>query len=165
MLIYHPALDPYHCTFRMLQVLGYAPERQYDKRALRILDFYAVFPHLISNIRLRREHMKWRKRFLGLDNPYWFGGEPALVFAQMEPLQETAQNLLYAQGLTDPSLYPGSIKLVIDAFRRLTLPASTSMSGDLLEFLVTILGEFPFHGYGGLKDRTGLMEHRYDAAI
>lgn len=162
MLIYHPALDPYHCVFRMLQVLAYAPERQYDKRVLRILDFYAVFPHLISNIRLPREHTKWKRHFSGLENPYWFSGEPTLVFAQMEPLQETAQNLLYAQGLADPSMYPDYVKLVIEGFRRLTLPASKSMSGTLLEFLVTVLGKIPFHGYGGLKDRTRLLEYRYD---
>jgi hypothetical protein len=147
----------------MLQVLAYAPDRQYDKRALRILDFYAVFPHLIPDIRLPREEMKWRKRFAGLGNPYWFSGEPKLVFAQMEPLQETAQNLLYAQGLADPVLYPDQVKLVIEGFRRLALPASTSMSSTLVEFLVTVLGKIPFLGYRGLKDRTGLLEHRYDA--
>lgn len=165
MRIYHPALDPYHCTFRILQLLAFSPERRYEKRALRILDFYAVFPHLIPQIRFPRDRFKWKREFLGLGNPYWFSGEPRLVFMQMEPLQETALNLLFAQGLADPSLFPDYVKLEIDSFRRLALPESRSMSSKLLSFLVTVLGAIPLQGEGGLKDRTGLMEHRYDAVI
>src|SRR5438128_2267276 len=117
MLIYHPALDPYHSAFRMLQLLAYAPERVYDRRTLRILDFYAVFPQLVSTIRLPKEHAKWRKFFADHDNPYWFTGEPALVFAHMQPLQDTALDLLYAQGLIDPVKYEeGQVQLVRDQF-------------------------------------------------
>ena len=163
MLIYHPALDPYHSAFRMLHLLAHDPERQYDRRALRILDFYALFQQLIPTIRLQKPLLKWRRQFSGRDNPYWFSGEPALVFARMEPLQATALDLLYAQGLVDPAKYPdGQVQLLPDQFRRVSPPEPALMSRDVLEFLVNHLGALPLHGPGGLKDRTHLLEYRYD---
>jgi hypothetical protein len=36
--------------------------------------------------------------------------------------------------------------------------------GDLMRFLADLIGAFPYLGANGLKDRTGLEEHRYDAA-
>lgn len=164
MLIYHPALDPYHCAFRLLQLLAYDPDRRYDARALRILDFYAVFPRQISAIRLPASCGKWKRRFSETENPYWFTGEPGLIFARMGPLQETALDLLYAQGLTDAAAHAEArVNLVKARFQKMTLPEAASQPKDLLEFLVTVLGALAFHGPGGLKDRTGLLEYRYDA--
>jgi hypothetical protein len=164
MAIYHPALDPYHSSFRILHILAYKPAREYDPKVIRILDFYAVFPHLISTIRLPNEYRSKKKQFLKLKNPYWFTGEPVLVFTRMEPLQQTALNLLYAQGLADPQKYTeGQIKIVVSEFQKMKIPQPSSMFLEVLEFLVNGLGSLPFHGLGGLKARTGLLEYRYDA--
>jgi hypothetical protein len=165
MLIYHPALDPYHSAFRMLQLLAYDPKRDYDRRAICVLDFYAVFPQLIQTIRLPKQHAKWRRRFSERENPYWFNGDRTLVFGQMRPLQETALDLLYAQGLLDNLKYSdGHVQIVLDDFRRIGLSEPSPTTREVLDFLVTVLGSFPFHGIGGLKDRTGLLEYRYDTA-
>jgi hypothetical protein len=164
MLIYHPALDPYHSAFRMLQILAAAPERSFERRALRILDFYCVFPQLVSTIKLPREQMKWKREFADQDNAYWFTGEPRVVFAQMQPLQDTALDLLYAQGLVDPAKYAKTeVQLVVDQFKALQLPAPSSVPNNIFEFLTNVLGTISFHGPGGLKDRTDLLDYRYDA--
>lgn len=161
--MYHPALDPYHSAFRMLNLLAYAPGRLYERPALRILDFYAVFPELIPGITLPRHLSKWKRTFSNLHNPYWYGGQRTLVFARMQHLQETALNLLYAQGLVDPEKFTkGYVQVKVDNFRRLDLPKFAAQSGDLLQFLVTELGTLPLHGIGGLKERTHLLEYRYD---
>jgi hypothetical protein len=165
MLIYHPALDPYHSAFRILHLLAYDPKRYYDRRAICVLDFYAVFPQLIPTVRLPNQHARWRRLFSGRENPYWFNGDRRLVFGQMRPLQETALDLLYAQGLIDNLQYSdGFVQIVLDEFRRVNLSEPSPPAGEVLEFLVTVLGTFPFHGVGGLKDRTGLLEYRYDTA-
>jgi hypothetical protein len=165
MAIYHPALDSYHSAFRILQILRYEPAREYDWRALRILDFYAVFPNLIAHIRLPKKHIAWRKTFSNLNNPYWFSGEPELVFARMEPLQQTALDLLYAQGLIDPDKYKSEhVRVVVEELTKINLSSPSTLTEELLKFLVTVLGHVPFHGIGGLKDRTGLLEFRYDVA-
>jgi hypothetical protein len=163
-VLYHPALDPYHSAFRVLALLAYSPGRRYDREALSILDFYSVFPELIPTITFPREHMKWKRQFANLANPYWFSGEQALVFSRMRSLQERALDLLYAQGLLDREKYAqGQIQLDIEQFNKLGLPESTfRYNNDLLEFLVAVLGQFPVRGVGGLKDRTHLLEYRYD---
>lgn len=163
MPIYHPALDPYHSAFRILQILSFDPEKDYDWRTLRILDFYAVFPQLITKIVLPKQHVTWRKVFSSFENPYWFSGDPSLVFNRMEPLQKTALDLLYAQGLADANKYSEQrVQVVLSELKKLKLPIPES--SQTLKFLVTVLGSMPFHGIGGLKDRTRLLEYRYDAA-
>jgi hypothetical protein len=87
-----------------------------------------------------------------------------LVFTRMEPLQQTALNLLYAQGFANPEKYPsGQIQVVTDQFQKMNLQQPATLSQDILEFLVNTLGRLTFQGPGGLKDRTGLLEYRYDA--
>ncbi|HGA8765958.1 TPA: ABC-three component system middle component 5, partial [Salmonella enterica subsp. enterica serovar Virchow] len=46
MLIYHPAYDAYHCLFRMIALIDHVNEIEVDKA--RILDFYLIFPALVS---------------------------------------------------------------------------------------------------------------------
>jgi hypothetical protein len=147
----------------MLHILAHNPERQYDPKVLRILDFYAIFPYLISTIRLPNESRSWKKHFLRFKNPYWFTGEPVLVFTRMEHLQQTALNLLYAQGFANPDKYPtGQVQIVLSEFKKIGVPSPTSAFQEVLDFLVNVLGQLPFQGRGGLKDRTGLLEYRYD---
>lgn len=164
MLVYHPALDPYHSAFRMLHILAYASEREYDIAALRILDFYAVFPQLIATVRLPRGLRRAKTQLSAGKNPYWFTGDPVQIFTRMEPLQQTALNILYAQRLLDAKEYQnGRIRISLDQFKQLSLPPSLTVTRETLDFLVNVLGKLSFQGSGGLKDRTGLLEYRYDA--
>jgi|CZKS01.1.fsa_nt_gi hypothetical protein len=162
--MYHPALDPYHSAFRMLVLLAFDPTRQYDRVALQILDFYAIFPELVPTITFPKEHLKWKRQFSQLTNPYWFSGEQGLVFSRMQTLQDKALDLLYAQGLLDRENYAnGKIQLNMEQFKGLDLPESALLQNKpLMQFLVTVLGRLPLHGVGGMKDRTHLLEYRYD---
>lgn len=166
MLAYHPALDPYHAALRVLQLLAYH-EGEYELDALRILDFFLVFPEEIGSIRLPRPAQSWRTRLRTPANPYWFEGDRLLAFAQMKAIQNTALSLLSAKGLIDPeklrrgrvSLFPERVPEQILTLLR----DKNAESATLLTFLVGVLGQLPVRGRDGLKDRSKLMEFRYDS--
>jgi hypothetical protein len=164
-LAYHPALDPYHAALRILQILDYH-ETEYELDALRILDFFLVFPEEIGSIRLPKHAQSWRAQFSSPANPYWFEGDRLLAFAQMKIIQNTALSLLSAKGLIDPnSLRRGRVKLVPDKIPpqlEALLSDKNAESASLVTFLVSVLGELPVRGRDGLKDRSKLMEFRYD---
>jgi hypothetical protein len=165
-LAYHPALDPYHGALRILQLLV-LHEGEYELDALRILDFFHVFPEDIRSIRLPRDATSWRAQISAALNPYWFEGDRLLTFAQMKEIQNSALSLLSAKGLLDPErLRKGRAKLVPERVpERLDdlLRQKNTASAPLVTFLVTVLGEIPVRGRDGLKDRTKLMEFRYDS--
>lgn len=166
MLAYHPALDAYHAALRMLQLLVYR-EAEYELDALRILDFLLVFPEEISSVRVPKHAQSWRARLKAPANPYWFEGDRLLTFAQMKVIQNTALSLLSAKAIIDPEkLRKGRVRLLPeklpDALAKL-LNEKNDESATLVTFLVSVLGELPVRGSDGLKDRSKLMEFRYDS--
>ena len=166
MLAYHPALDPYHNALRLLQLLIYRGS-EYELDALRILDFFLIFPEDITSVRLPRNAIGWRANVRSLSNPYWFEGDRLLVFAQMKAIQDTALSLLSARGLIDPdALRDGKVRLIPDKVPPTLnglVHAKNAEVATLIGFLVRDLAELPVRGRDGLKDRSKLMEFRYDA--
>lgn len=59
MLVYHPAYDAYHCLFRMMAIMENTNRLEIDK--LKILDFYILFPALLSEVKMPREFIKIKK--------------------------------------------------------------------------------------------------------
>lgn len=164
MIGYHPALDPYHTSFRILQILDVAG-RSLDREAVRILDFFLVFPEAIEAIQLPREHVMWRSRLRRQPNQYWFTGDRTMVFDQMRPVQESSIALLGAAGWTRVTgVAENEIELVHppEGLLGRVREASTSNS-EVLEFLATVLAPLDVTGADGLKRRSGLLEYRYDA--
>lgn len=165
MLAYHPALDPYHTAFRLMLVLVFS-SRRFEVDTLRILDFFLVFPSEIDTIRFPREHLRWRKRLAEVENPYWFSGDRLLTFAQMRAIHDTALSLLASKGLIDPGLLSeGEVELRQEAIPATLVDVFETKGREnqaLLTFLTSVLGEIPLRGQDGLKDRTKLMEFRYD---
>jgi hypothetical protein len=166
-LAYHPALDPYHAALRVLQLLVYH-ETEYELDALRILDFFLVFPEELISVRLPRDAQPWRLRVKTPKNPYWFDGDRLLTFAQMKVIQDTALSLLSAKGLIDPAtLREGRVSLLptrVPPDLEEVLRKKNADNATLVTFLVSVLGKLPVRGRDGLKDRSKLMEFRYDTA-
>lgn len=167
MLAYHIAYDPYHAAFRLLRILVSDSAHTYETGKLRILDFYLAFPQLIRTIRVPRNLLSRKNRVARRTNPYQFTGNPRVVFRRMEAIQEIAVRLLASSGFisqsaitqgvvgwTGAELPPPLRDRVIEANRE---------EADIVSFLVAELGQIPFHGSDGLKARSSLMEHRYDA--
>jgi len=168
-LIYHPAFDAYHCVFRMLVVTGALPTLELAK--LRILDYYMCFPAEVASIQLPQEHAEIRKVARAIKNDYRGPVSAARTFRDMEPIQHAAARLLAASGVFDSQqlelgtvLRTGSA-LPDDQLRAQALqPASSGPAAAVSHYVLHKLSGLPVSGPGGLKQRTGLMEHRYDVA-
>jgi hypothetical protein len=163
MLAYHPALDPYHASFRILRLLAASPYRIEPDR-LRLLDFYLLFPHLLKKISLPLSLVRRRNRVARPENRYRFAGQPQLVFRTITPVQDAALALLATSSWTRVE-NDGLALSVVDVPGSLLsiMRAKNDDEPDLIGFLVGDLNTVPLRGRDGLKHRSGLMEYRYDA--
>ncbi|HBR4757619.1 TPA: hypothetical protein L9W62_003470 [Klebsiella pneumoniae] len=164
MLVYHPAYDAYHCLFRMMAIIERAGELEIDK--LKILDFYILFPSLLSNVKMPRQFVKVKKMAERFYNEYHDPMNPGMTFKEMRHIQDAAIKCMLAAGYinsdelsngyvvrTDKEL-PEKISLEMKVFLENKEPFSS--------FIIQNMAKFHLTGPDGLKSRTQLMEHRYD---
>jgi hypothetical protein len=170
-LSYEPAYDVYHTIFRILRLLAVAPEAPLRLDQLRILDFFLLFPMLLHTVRLPRPSAaRTALKKLASDNFVAIYAElpsPVSLFRSMTPFQELALETLHGQGYLDARNFP--IGKAIRTSHALpeeladTVAARNAEQQELMDFLADHLMPMPFEGEGGLKDRSGLLEYRYDA--
>ena len=166
MLIYHPAYDAYHCIFRMLTITG--QHRFLELTKLRILDFYFCFPAEVALVQLPQEHVEIKKVARALKNPYRGPISAHRVFHEMEPIQSTAVRLLALSGvfsLTDLEENGRAVRTgqnLPDGLKE-KISSSLTLLDDVQKYVVMNMPSIPLLGMGGLKQRTGLMEYRYDS--
>ena len=164
MLIYHPAFDAYHCVYRMAMLTQKLNELEYSK--LRILDFYLCFPAEIANIELPKDLQKIRAVARAASNKFRGPVSSLRTFHDLEQIQNSATRLLAASDVFDSKKLEEGI--ISRTSRALPTEFSKTMSvqlnqvGTLFEFVLTQLSALPLQGDGGLKQRSGLMEYRYD---
>lgn len=169
MLIYHPAFDAYHCAFRAVVITNAIAELELAK--LRIIDFYLCFPAEVANIQLPHDHTKIRRMARTIKNDYRGPVNSVRTFKEMESIQVAAARMLAASGVLDPNeLEVGVIsRTPLQVPERLVALQHVDVLPDtpgaaVKEYILTKLSRIPLAGGGGLKQRTGLMEYRYDAA-
>lgn len=169
MLIYHPAFDAYHCAFRAVAITNATSELELAK--LRIVDFFLCFPAEVANIQLPVDHTKIRKIARTIKNDYRGPLNSVRTFTEMETIQMAATRMLAASGLFNPSKLEVGIVLrtsmpVPDRLLALQHAATMSSSSEsaVRDYILNALSRIPLGGRDGLKQRTGLMEYRYDAA-
>ncbi|MEB7538442.1 hypothetical protein NGC37_08940 [Pantoea anthophila] len=164
MLIYHPAYDAYHCLFRMIALIDHVNEIEVDKA--RILDFYLIFPSLVSEIRIPHNYSRVKKEAKKYFNVYRNPINISSTFRDMHEIQMAAIRCLAATGLievmplergfikrTDKSIPDGLLMSMCDFL---------NAKEEIYTFIISKLSQFPLTGKDGLKDRTNLMEFRYD---
>lgn len=170
-LSYQAAFDPYNAAFRLLRLRECCwSQSPVNFDSLRIADFFLLFPVLIGskNVRLQRKHTKFKKLSKKYSSSEPFGQLPAMdtLFRRMEPFHIAAAETLVNFGLasskawgegymhaTDHQIPQKSAQRISDANEAQT---------DLLEFVTTLATEYELSGPNGLKDRTSLLEYRYD---
>lgn len=166
-LVFDPAYDPYHTIFRMQRLIISAEKDQIEVDRLRIADFYDCFPILVDQFRQRPGDRRFRTISRGAHLPY--GGRPdgRLVFTRMQPTQAAAMRTLASAGYLElAALHGGIAKIVTREFPEPILLRINQMNSEqpiLADFLKTILNDFPLDGPDGLKHRSALLDHRYDA--
>lgn len=168
-LVFQPALDPYHAMFRLFRLFPILKGTALSRDHVRILDFYLLFPFLISAIRLSREGQHFKKlarKYVNL-KPYGQQPEGPLLFSRMDAMQNAALDTLAFNFFLEREALAADRVVIANKM----LPKEVSQrvielneqQADLLEFLQSLAKEYPLLGENGLKARTGLKEYRYDA--
>jgi hypothetical protein len=164
-LIYHQAFDSYHCIYRALQILRRTRRTFLEVDRLRIWDFFLVFPAETRKISFP-SNLSLFKRSDILPNSYEDVIDPKLIFERMKSFQLTAYRSLVAFGLIDSAEF---LKHRIVRGER-EIPARLSARLEKIseyeEYVLSLvsspLDELPLYGEKGLKDRTKLLDYRYD---
>ena len=164
MLVYNPVFDAYHCIFRILAVLEIRPSIEVD--ALRILDFSLCFPSIVATFKLPRELAALKVLAKKTHNPYRDAMGANRLFLSLRPTHDGALACLAAAGFISPKeLAAGraartAISLPSDLHERCA--ALFARENIFFEHIASKILEIPLLGPNGLKDRSGLMEFRYD---
>lgn len=170
-LTYHPLYDPYHCVFRMLCLFRYSREQIFENDRLRIIDFYVLNPFLIKSMKLTSE-LRDRLNKSRLDkicNPYQELPKPRILYRRLEGVQTISIRHLAGLGfinrkdLIEGSIRPNISSAISPGFAD-KIDVYVKKHESVFSFLVNDLSDIPLTGEYGLKHRTELMEHRYDAS-
>ena len=166
MLIYHPAFDIYNCVFRILQLLSHMKQDEVEVDRLRIWDFYLTFPNEARNISYPATLSELKSIFKKkAPNPYEDLIDAKRIIERMKSYQLSAMKSIASYGLIDSTLLAKNI------VRRTNKDIPTELSKKFNELTIEkqnviklIVGfwELPLYGKYGLKDRTGLIEFKYD---
>lgn len=169
-LTYEPAFDPLHTMYRALRLrAGTDPQHRVPRELFRILDFYLLFPEGLKDVRFRQEHRRLKARAMATSRAPAYGPRPedAVLFERMRPFQEAAvdtlalQHFFVPEALADGWIESGHKPLPSPLAERIRQVNANEAA--LIEALRVIAANYPLEGIGGLKERTGLLEHRYDA--
>ena len=167
MLRYHPAHDPQHAAFRCLRLLLAQSDHKFHTLALRILDFFLLFPAELEGIRMPAQWRNLKIAFRAHANKYFSAVSKHSVFHQMYNPQTAGFQLLISRSLIVAERFSkDNIDLVLEKVPRVLRKRIAEKNvGDsqLIDFLVNKIGGLPLLGEDGLKHRTGLIEYRYDA--
>lgn len=172
MIVYNHAYDLYHTIFRFLQFLNRFEKGEIiEIEKLRIWDFYLLFPSKIHTITLKQNESdirKLKKRFIkDSKNPYEIITENRKVFEKLKPYQLAALNCIASYGIIDKSvLNQNRISIVNKGILIEFVQKYDELSDNeknVISLMTTHFNQISLFGVDGLKNRTGLMESRYDA--
>lgn len=166
---FQPAFDVFHTEFRLLRLrrfLGSQKTWHYDQ--LRIADFYLLFFFRLSSARLSNEHRAVKKLAnLATANRYEHQPDDVLLFARMRPIQDAAINTLAANGYFDMDALVNARVKETDKVEPILLlqriDAVNLSQQHMIDAIFSVVSSYELLGPNGLKARTGLLEHRYDA--
>lgn len=172
MIIYNQAFDIYHTIFRILQILKKFEEgNSIEIERIRIWDFYLLFPEKIHEVKLKKDEKEireHRKMYIkDSKNPYEKVIENRKIFEKIKPYQLSAINCIASYGIIDKNALSENIisiisKSVINDF----IAKYTDLDireNNVISFLNLYFSNISLYGPDGLKNRTNLIESKYDA--
>ena len=172
MITYNKAYDLYHTIFRFIQLLGrFEKNTVLEIERVRIWDFYLLFPNKIKDIRLKQKESdirKIRNRFIkDSKNPYEIVPVERRIFEKLKPYQLSALNCIASYGIIDKaSLNQQCIRIInkeiLDDFVK-QLDRVSIKEQNVIALMTTHFNQISLFGTDGLKNRTNLIESKYDA--
>lgn len=172
MIVYNQAFDLYHTIYRFLQFLNrFENNVLIEVERLRIWDFYLLFPSKVHDIRLKQNESdirKIRKEFIkDVNNPYERISEDRKIFEKIKPYQLAALNCIASYGIIDKTLLNQqriSIiqKDILNEFVK-NIEELSPKEKNVITLMTSHYFQLSLFGHDGLKNRTNLMESKYDA--
>lgn len=161
MIVYHPIFDPYHCSFRLLLILTKLNNPVIEIERLRIYDFILLYPAFLYKMTLPKGFTFIRKNIMV--NDYNNISSEKIVFARLCNMQDISMNALASTSLIDKNQLKEGLAVRTD----LSLPqeildsvANQNLDRILIvNFLRENLNKLSIRE---LKERTNLIEYRYD---
>lgn len=172
MIVYNQAFDLYHTIFRILHFLNkFDDGATIEIERIRIWDFYLLFPNKIHDIRLKQNESdirKIRKEFIkDSNNPYDRITESRKIFEKIKPYQLSALNCIASYGIIDKSFLNQQRVVIINKnilnefvgnFEELS-----PKEKNIIALMTSHFNQISLFGTDGLKNRTNLIESKYDA--
>lgn len=172
MIIYQKPFDLYHTVYRMLKLLAhFKGDKLIEIERLRLWDYYLIYPNKMQNIRLLRSESdvkKYIKQFITRpNNPYEAVLNDRKMFEKIKPYQMSAINSLASYGIINKdylienrisNVDKNFINNYEDGFEMLSVQEENT-----IKLLTSHFYLMPLTGKDGLKNRTGLLESKYDA--
>jgi len=168
MLVYHPALDPYHTALRLIAILKRLQGTPVEIDKARIIDFYLLFPSLIRQVSLPRRLQALRKAIGSRSDSFEYVTSPRQLYLQLRGISDTTYRALAGQDVVSHANFErgfltfGDEKLpeAVEGVANSLLAREQGLAATICD----TLGQIPLLGSSGLKARTGLAEYRYDVA-
>ncbi len=168
-LTYNEAFDPYHAAFRFVRLhLACDISARLPFDMLRILDFYLLFPFRLQSMKFFSDDTSWRKVSRSYEGqaPYGMMPDDNSLFARMEPFQRAAAASLVHSGYLFANAWDANeIQFTGEGLPKSVTARCAELNAraaDLVDVLCQLKSRYPLGGRDGLKDRTGLLEYRYD---
>jgi hypothetical protein len=168
MIIYHPATDFYHCWMRWAYIVAHAFDDPVEYERARIIDYYICFPKQLLNCQLPSLYSGQVKKAVRLiPESYEDALSVRQAFRQMSEIHRHVAMDMASKGLIDRSLYQeGQLSVVDSEYSRGLLSEVAAkwdpQNKELYDLILVALNSMQLNSKNGLKDRSGLLEYRYD---
>jgi hypothetical protein len=163
MILYHPAYDVHHCTYRILNILNSVDGKKLSKEALKLMDYYYVYPHLLKRVStLPRPLSTHKKKINAVPEPFEITPNPKALYFELSATHDSALISLSRKFLITTS--NNEILLNIEALPVSLVDTFNTDEFSKSDFFIMLTTSFPkvsLNGNNGFKSRSGLMEYRY----
>lgn len=172
MIVYQKAFDLYHTVYRMIKLLAhFKGDGLIEIDRLRIWDYYLLYPNKMQNIRLKQTEkdvkIVIRDFISSKENPYENVLNDRKMFEKIKPYQMTAIKCLASYGIINKdylsenrisNISKNIFNEYADDFKNLSIQEENA-----IKLLTSHFYQMSLFGLDGLKNRTGLLESKYDA--
>ena len=171
MILYNNAFDLYHTIFRMLHLLSKIEEdKVIEIDRIRIWDYYLLFTNEIFNIKPRKNRKEYNQLLKELNikknNPYQQIYDQRKTLEKIKPYQLSALNCLASYNIIDKEyLLKEEVKInSFDLLNRYTQSAGdlSDREKNIIIIMTSFFRDISLIGNNGLKERSNLMESKYD---
>ncbi len=163
MLVYHPAFDIYHGIFRAILLLEKTPSRSMPVDTLRIVDLYFLFPYLLADLDFPKGAGAKGRKLAGTRSRFNTLPSPRVFLTQVKGLHSLVTAALAGQEMISiEDLREGTVSRTDKQVPAGLLDRATAQDNELANYLGSTIAAVPLLGKRGLKDRSNLMEFRYD---